>query len=81
MENTRIKKIGQSRLALNVVKFLFKQDTTIATKYLLLHRIPFRIMKSGEGYWLNVSWKCGLIAALTRQELDQLPDYNQQRKW
>ena len=30
------------------------------------------IKKNDNGYWLNVSWKCGITAPLTIQETDQL---------
>lgn len=29
------------------------------------------VMKDGGGYWLNVSWKCGILAPLTIQETIQ----------
>lgn len=74
-ESTRTKKTDQSRLALNTVRWFFPSDTVEATKYLCHHEIPFQIMISGEGYWINVSWENGIIAPLSYQELCQLPDY------
>lgn len=75
MENTKMQPINHRTLSLNTVRFLFKQETVQATKYLNQHNIFFRILKSGEGYWLNVEWKCGITAPLTYQELSQLPEY------
>jgi hypothetical protein len=76
MVNTRTHKTNlKQQLAANTVAFLFPQDTVAATKYLMLHRIPYQIMMSGEGYWINVFWKNGITAPLTCQELTQLPDY------
>ena len=74
-ESTRTKKTDRSRLALNTVRWLIKADTVEATKYLVYHRIPFQIMTSGEGYWVNISWKNGITAPLSYQELGQLPEY------
>ena len=74
MESTRTKKTDRSTLALNTVRWLFESDTVEATKYLVYHRIPFQMIKSGEGYWLNISWKNGIIAPLSFQELSQLSD-------
>ena len=75
MGNIKMPQTNQRKLSLNTVSFPFKSDVFKATKYLDLHQIPFQIMESGEGYWLNVSWKCGITAPLTYQELRQLPDY------
>lgn len=75
MENIKIKNVAHTTLSLNTLRFLFKQDTVAATKHLTLHRIPFQIILSGEGYWINTFWENGIIAPLTTQELDQLPDY------
>lgn len=73
--NTRTKRTNPSKLAANTAVFLIRQETVQATKYLNFHNIPHKIMRSSEGYWLNVSWFCGITAPLTYQELDQLPKY------
>ena len=76
MVNTKTQQTNHKKqLTANTVAFLFRQDTIAATKYLMLHRIPYQIMMSGEGYWVNVFWKNGITAPLTYLELDQLPDY------
>jgi len=75
MENTRTKKTDQLKPAHNTVTWLFPRDTVEASRYLVYHEIPFQIMRSGEGYWVNVSWKNGITAPLSYQELDQLPEY------
>lgn len=75
MESTRTKKTSLSLLGINTVRFLFKQETVQATKYLNYYKIPFQIMRSGEGYWLNVTFPCGITAPLSYQELYQLPEY------
>lgn len=54
---------------------MFAKDCFEATQYLTSYQLPFRIIESGEGYWINVSWECGITAPLTFQELEQLPNY------
>lgn len=80
MGNTKTKKTDQSKLAHNTVRWLNITDIHEAAKYLVLHEIPFQVKKSGEGFWVNVSWKNGITAPLTYQELDQLPDYLAHRR-
>lgn len=75
MENTKIKKTDQLVPAHNTVKYLFLFDTVEATCWLYIHQIPFQIIKSGQGYWLNVSWPNGITGPLSYQELSQLPDF------
>ncbi len=75
MVNIKDKPTGPSVLNLNTARWLFPDDTYSATKYLSLYEIPFRIILSGEGYWVNVTWKCGITAPLTYQEIEQLPHY------
>jgi hypothetical protein len=73
--NTRINQTDLLKLSLNTIRWLHRSETVEATKHLNQHKIPFRIILSGEGYWINVSWKNGIIAPLTYLELVQLPDY------
>lgn len=75
--NTRTKQTSPSKLAANTAVFLIRQETVQATKYLSFYEIPHQMKKSDEGYWLNVSWPCGITAPLTYQELDQLPKYEE----
>lgn len=75
MVNIKDKPTGPWPLNLNTARWLFPGDTYSATKYLSLHKIPFRIILSGEGYWVNVFWKNGINAPLTYQEIEQLPYY------
>jgi hypothetical protein len=75
MVNIKTNKIDPSLLNLNTVRWYVRSETVEATKFLNQHRIPFQIMKSGEGYWVNVFWKNGIVAPLSYQELTQLPEY------
>lgn len=75
MVNTRTKNPDQLVLAHSTVRYLFLSDTWEATSLLCLHQIPFRIIKSGEGYWVNVTWPNGITGPLSYQELAQLPHF------
>lgn len=75
MESTKTRNPDQWVLAHNTVRYLFPSDTVEATCWLYLHQIPFRIMKSGEGYWVNVTWPNGITGPLSYQELAQLPHF------
>lgn len=58
---------------LNRQDFLFKFEAErLATKLLQQkHATRVAIEKDDGGYWLNVWWRCGIIAPLTMQETDQ----------
>lgn len=57
---------------LNRQNFLFKRHAQSSIKYLVpTHASRCEIMRDSEGYWLNVFWHCGIIAALTVQEMAQ----------
>jgi len=62
-------------LSHNTVKYLFPSDSVEATCWLNLHQIPHRVIRSDEGYWVNVSWPNNITGPLTYQELSQLPDF------
>lgn len=64
-----------STLNFNTVRWLLLSETIEATRYLNQHRIPYQTMRSGEGYWINVFWHNGIVAPLSYQELEQLPEY------
>lgn len=59
---------------LNKQYFIDKWDAERTITRLLLnnHATKVSLKKDDEGYWLNVSWKCGITAPLTIQETDQL---------
>lgn len=78
--NTKTKKKGQLKLALNTATWFFKCDSTEASNLLNQHNIPHYLMNSSEGYWLNVKWKCGITAPLTLQELQQLKEMTMTNK-
>jgi len=73
--STRTLPINPRQLSHNTLRFLFLSDTVEATRWLYLYQIPFRIMKSGEGYWVNVTWPNGITGPLSYQELAQLPNF------
>lgn len=73
--STRTLPISPRQLSHNTLRYLFLSDTVEATRWLYLYQIPFRIMKSGEGYWVNVTWPNGITGPLSYQELAQLPDF------
>jgi len=75
MASTRTKNPDQSLLAHNTARYLHKQDTTEATSWLCHHKILFQIIRSDEGYWVNVSWPNDITGPLSYQELDQLPKF------
>ena len=79
MGNTKTKKQDQSALAHSTVRYLHKADTTESTSWLCHHKIPFQIMKSDEGYWVNVKWPNGITGPLSHQELSQLPQFQSLR--
>lgn len=58
---------------INRQNFLFKHEAERVAERLLSFAFATRvgIEKDHDGYWINVWWKCGIIAPLTTQELDQ----------
>ncbi|ANJ20758.1 hypothetical protein HYO99_gp24 [Roseobacter phage RD-1410W1-01] len=59
---------------LNRQNFLFKHEAEKIGTKLLQGKYATRIgvEKDLDGYWLNVWWRCGIIAPLTLQETEQL---------
>lgn len=59
-------------MASNRQNFLFKRHAVASIKYLVpTHASRAEVKKDSEGYWLNVWWHCGVIEALTVQEMAQ----------
>tara|TARA_Y100000593_G_C4229772_1_gene296365 strand:+ start:79 stop:297 length:219 start_codon:yes stop_codon:yes gene_type:complete len=58
---------------LNRQNFLFKRDAERVADRLLSFAFATRVgvEKDDDGYWLNVWWKCGIIAPLTINETNQ----------
>lgn len=57
---------------MNRQNFLFERDAFL----FISHLVPrfahaASVHKDAGGYWLNVSWNCGVIAPLTIQETHQ----------
>ena len=57
----------------NRQNFLFKHEAEKVADRLLTFAFANKanVEKDGSGYWLNVWWKCGIIAPLTTSELSQ----------
>lgn len=56
----------------NRQSFLFRRDADLFIGVLVpKFATAASIKRDAAGYWLNVHWKCGMIAALTVQETIQ----------
>lgn len=52
--------------------FLFEREAYLMIKQLVpKYAKTASVKKDAGGYWLNVSWNCGVIAPLTVQETNQ----------
>ena len=84
MENTKMQNEEHNQqLPLNICRWLHKQDTVEATKYLDYFRIHYEIKVCSEGFWLNLFLKNSIISRLTYRELELLQtdsSLKQQRK-
>lgn len=78
-ENTKTNLTDQSKLDHNTFRAYFSRSIYEITQILVENNIPFKVCESNEGWWINVTWPNGIIAPLSFQEADQLPNYENLR--